>query len=52
MVHTLNKGFMPVSNDLVDTKSKLHESWLKPLCLVIINAMISYDKKIRIMDES
>ena len=29
MGHTLNKGFLQVPIDLVDTKSKLHASWHK-----------------------
>ena len=52
MVHTSNKGFLQVPNDLVDTKSKLHASWHKSFVLVIINGMISNDWKIGIMEES
>ena len=28
----LEKGYLPVPNDLVDIKSKLHASWHKALC--------------------
>ena len=54
MVHTSNKGFLQVPNDLVDTKSKLHASrfMAQVIVLVIINAMISNDWKIGIMEES
>ena len=38
MVHTSNKGFLQLPNDLVDTKSKLHMAQV--IVLVIINAMI------------
>ena len=42
MVHTSNKGFLQVSNDFVDTKSKLHASWHKSLCWSY-NSYISTD---------
>ena len=51
MFHTSNKGFLQVPNDLVDTKSKLHASW-HVIVFFIINAMISNDWKIGIMEES
>ena len=36
MVHTSNKGFLPLSNDLVNTNSKLHASWHKSLCWLLL----------------
>ena len=52
MVHTSNKGFLQVPNDLVDTKSKISRFMAQVIVLVINNAMISNDCKIGIMEES
>ena len=52
MVHTSNKEFLQVPNDLVDTKSKLQRFMAQVTVLIIINAMISNDWKIGKMEES
>ena len=52
MVHTSNKGFLQVPNDLGDTKSKLQRFMAQVIVLIIINAMISNDWKIGIMEKS
>ena len=52
MVHTSNKGFLQVPNDLVDTKLHASRFMAQVIVLVIINAMISNDWKIGIMEES
>ena len=51
MVHTSNKGFLQVPNDLVDTNVQASRFMAQDIVLVIINAMISNDWKIGIMEK-